>query len=296
MLGDERKWTRLPVARLEVAKWSTCIGWVNMISPNCERAVEDALRTGSAILKFISANDVDLTGGHQYGYYLPKAVWEMFTPQPPTKGQLTKHPVRITWQDGRITDSVITWYGDKSRSEYRLTRFGKDFPFRTFDNLGDMLVLVPVTIDEFRAYVLDTDEDIEDIQVALGVEVVEQWGAYQRGKIAVEEETPDECIDRQFRAFLHEIEDFPGTSAFSKAAIAAYEQCMKNFAALPADERLVKLIEGEYRLFRMVERLICQKQIQTTFKDVDDFLSVAQSVINRRKSRAGRALENHVAY
>jgi len=43
-------------------------------------------------------------------------------------------------------------------------------------------------------------------------------------------------------------------------------------------------------------RQICQREIQTLFKDVDEFLSIAQSIINRRKSRAGRALENHVAY
>ena len=56
------------------------------------------------------------------------------------------------------------------------------------------------------------------------------------------------------------------------------------------------LVDSEYRLFRMVERQICQREIQTLFKDVDEFLSIAQSIINRRKSRAGRALENHVAY
>lgn len=149
-----------------------------MLSPHCERAIEDALQSGNALLKFISANDVGLTGGHQYGYYLPKAAWQMYTPHAPIRGRKDKHDLKITWQDGRITESVVTWYGDRSRSEYRLTRFGQDFPFRTHDNLGDLLVLVSSSLTEFRAYLLDTDEDIEGIQSALGVEVVEQWAAY----------------------------------------------------------------------------------------------------------------------
>lgn len=266
-----------------------------MISPTCERAIGDALRTGNALLKFISANDVDLTGGHQAGFYLPKAVWQMFSVHPPTKGQVDKHPVKITWEDGRVTDSMVTWYGDKSRSEYRLTRFGKDFPFRTFDNLGDMLVLVPVTISEFHCYVLDTDEDMAEIQATLGVEIVEQWGAYRGGREAVTE-TPDDCMDRHFREFMKPLDDFPSTIAFSTAAQSSIEDCVKDFGKLDADKRLMSLVEAEYRLFRMVERQICQKQIQTLFKDVDDFLTTAQSITNRRKSRAGRSLENHVAY
>jgi hypothetical protein len=266
-----------------------------MISPHCERAIEDALATGNALLKFISANDVDLTGGHQAGFYLPKSVWQMYSPFGPVKGKIDKHPVKITWEDGLVTDSMVTWYGDKSRNEYRLTRFGKDFPFRTFDNLGDMLVLVPATISEFRCYVLDTDEDMEEIQSALGVEVVEQWGAYQCGRETVPE-SPNECIERHFREFMKPLTDFPNTAAFSKETRQAVENCIKNFTTMSADKRLMSLIEAEYRLFRMVERLVCQKQIQTTFKDVDDFLKIAQSITNRRKSRAGRSLENHVSY
>ncbi len=37
-----------------------------------------------------------------------------------------------------------------------------------------------------------------------------------------------------------------------------------------------------------------QHEIVRPFKDVDDFLTTASSIMNRRKSRAGRSLENHV--
>jgi len=45
-----------------------------MTSPFCERAIEEALHYGNALLKFISPNDAGITGTHQYGYYLPKSV------------------------------------------------------------------------------------------------------------------------------------------------------------------------------------------------------------------------------
>src|SRR5690349_1161055 len=100
-----------------------------MQSPFCERAIQNAVLFENALLKFISPNDVGLTGGHQCGFYLPKSAYEIFTPQPPTRGVVTKHHVHIEWQDQYETSSVITWYGAKTRSEYRLTRFGKGFPY-----------------------------------------------------------------------------------------------------------------------------------------------------------------------
>lgn len=143
-----------------------------MMSQICQSAVEDAARHGKAVLKFISANDVGSTGSHQCGYYLPKEVWYLFAPTKPLKGQNYKHSVNVTWPDGHVTRSTVSWYGEGTRSEFRLTRFGIGFPYRTPDNLGDLLVLIPKNIAEFNAYVLDTDEDIAECQAALGVEII----------------------------------------------------------------------------------------------------------------------------
>ena len=88
------------------------------MSPNCERAIEDAFKHGNALLKFISRNNVGLTGSHECGFYLPKVVHGLFTPNPPEKGLNTKHELKVTWQDGRVTDSVVTWYGTGTRSEW----------------------------------------------------------------------------------------------------------------------------------------------------------------------------------
>lgn len=58
----------------------------------------------------------------------------------------------------------------------------------------------------------------------------------------------------------------------------------------------MELIETEYRLFRRVERLLSQNEINRLYKSIDDFLSTAAKILNRRKARAGRSLENHTEY
>jgi len=257
-----------------------------MLSPAAERAIGDALTCGKALLKFISPNNVGLTGSHECGYYLPKAAWKIFTEYPPVNGANKKSSVKITWQDGRVTDSCVTWYGRGTRSEYRLTRFGKDFPYLAADTVGDLLVLVPKNLHEFSGYVLDLDEDIEEIQAALGIEVIESWGVYEVGIDTTE--TSDECIERHFRKFCERVLTFPTTTQFSEETRNAINECIKDFAKISLDDRLMELVENEYRLFRLVERQVCQHEIVRPFKDVDDFLTTASSIMNRRKSRAGR--------
>lgn len=56
----------------------------------------------------------------------------------------------------------------------------------------------------------------------------------------------------------------------------------------------MECMDAEYKLFRLAERFLCRNEITRPFKSIDDFLSTAARIMNRRKARAGRALENHV--
>jgi hypothetical protein len=266
-----------------------------MPTPYSDRATADVLKYGKALLKYISPNDVGSTGSHQAGYYLPKGAWELFSPHEPAEGENKEHFVGIEWPDGRKTESCIKWYGVRTRSEYRLTRLGRDFPWLTDDNIGDLLILIPTDSASFTAHVLDLDDDIESLLAALGIEIVGSWAAYQTGK-ELPTETEDECINRRFRTFSQSLSDFPATVDISLAARRALLDCIADFVSEPADDKVLALMDAEYRLFRMVERKICEPQISRLFKSVDDFLSTASSIMNRRKSRAGRSLENHVQY
>lgn len=257
-----------------------------------ERALTDAFKHKKAILKFISPNDVGLTGGHQCGFYLPKSIWKDYTSIPPTKEKNEEEPVTIIWQDGRETDSKIKWYGKGTRSEYRLTCFGRDFPWLIHDNVGNLLVLIPTKPKHFLAYVFDKDQDIDEVQATLGVEILQNWTIYT-GETKTQEDS-DACIDRHFRTFAGELSIFPSTKEFSSQTWAAVEACIADFQNFSTDDKLMKWLELEYQLFQLAERHLCQSEVSRLFASVDDFISVASSIMNRRKSRAGRSLENHV--
>lgn len=265
------------------------------LTPYAERAIEDALATGKAILKFISRNNVGDTGSHECGYYLPRHSWQLFTVIPPTRGTNGKANVRVIWGNGLVTDSVVTWYGTGTRREYRLTRFGKDFPYLDRENVGSLLVIVPRSYELFHAYVLDFDEDIEAVQAALGVQVLNKIGVYERGMIPPAE-TEDECVERHFATFLKHIADFPSPQEVSAAAREALESCLKDLRRGPLDARLLTTVEAEYRLFRLIERKICSPQVTSVFPDIDAFLQTAQTILQRRKSRAGLAFQNQVQH
>lgn len=266
-----------------------------MASPICELAITEALKVGNAILKFISPNDSGITGGHQCGFYLPKPVWRMYANFGPEKGRNDEAEVEVRWQEDQlVTISRVKWYGKGTRSEYRLTRFGKGFPFLTPESVGDLLILIPSNHRAFQAYVLDNDEDIEDVQAALGVAVTGFWGAYEGGKPRME--TESQCLERRFREFVKDLDDFPSGAAFSRETIKDLQECVHHFNKLNADRTIVRCMDTEYKLYRLAERQVCQSEIVRVFKDVDDFLSTASSIMNRRKARAGRSLENHFEY
>ncbi len=265
-----------------------------MPGPLCERAIADALESGNALLKFISPNDAGATGSHQCGFYLPHKAWRLYSPAPPQDGVNFNHQVTIRWQDEPTTRSVISWYGQGTNHEFRLTRFGRGFPHFGSDAVGNMLVLVPQSIDRFNAYILESEEDIEELQAALGIEVHGRWGILARDGAVDPEAEASRCIERHSRAFAEHCEDFPPGEAFALAAREALDACVPGYRTASADTRLTRAIEAEYEIFRKVEERICLPMIRGPFSSIGQFLSAAAPIMNRRKVRAGRSLERHV--
>lgn len=262
-----------------------------------DTAIAAAHRYQRAILKVLSANDCGVTGSHQSGSYLPKAAWKHFAPFPPEPGQLKKSHVRITWQAGeRVTDSRVTWYGRGTRSEYRLTCFGQNFPYFREDRVGDLLVIVPIDLRNFLAFVFDSPEDIEEIQAALGVETLGSWAIFEGESSLQPRPNEDDCCASHWASFVASLAGFPSGDELSSRTLAAIRQCSPGFDDDAADSRLLELVRREYELFRMVESRFCLPLVSRAFTTIDDFLATASSIMNRRKSRAGRSMENHVAY
>src|ERR1043166_4567345 len=205
-----------------------------MATVHGQHAIDDARRANRAILRFISSNDVNKTGAHQYGFYLPKQAWRLFTPYAPEKDVNRKSWPIVRWQNGLETRSCVTWYGRGTRSEYRLTCFQRDFPYLTDDSVGNLLVIVPISYERFHAYVLDLEQDIEDVQAALDAPVVRRFAIYDPA--ASPRESENACLDRQFRAFLTTIRQFPKTDIVSSATRDAVATCVSSFARRSPDD------------------------------------------------------------
>jgi len=90
--------------------------------------------------------------------------------------------------------------------------------------------------------------------------------------------------------------EFPRTRIFSQLARDSLPEVS---AADDPDRALIEWMDREEQLFRRLERRIVSARLENGFcapdgADVDGFLSFSLSVQNRRKSRAGQALENHL--
>lgn len=263
-----------------------------MSPPARNQAIEDIQGAERALIKTISPNDTGSTGAHQAGYYLPKAAWELFAPFAPTKGVNREHRVTAIWPDGRVTDSRIKWYGRGTRNEYRLTSFGRNFPYLQPELIGGLLVLIPETPDRFRMHVIAPGADVEDLETALGIELIRGWAKLEGGEST--QETEDECVERRLAAFVDALNAFPATAALAEGARLTLKACGKDFDQLSLDEQLVKCMETEFALFKRLERKICTPQAVKAFKSIDQFIKTANSILQRRKARAGLSLENQM--
>ncbi|MEH2494334.1 hypothetical protein V1294_000813 [Bradyrhizobium sp. AZCC 1678] len=106
--------------------------------------------------------------------------------------------------------------------------------------------------------------------------------------------TEDEWLDLLLKKFGPR---FPSTDQFS---IFVRKHAPDVSAIDSPDHALTTWIEFEERLFRTLERHIVSNRLADGFMlgkraDVEGFIKFSLSVQNRRKSRAGSALENHLA-
>ena len=91
--------------------------------------------------------------------------------------------------------------------------------------------------------------------------------------------------------------DFPSSYEMSLAARLIQYQVFLNrhLTVADPDTMLLRWTEEEYRLFRALEHARYGDTVSRGFQSVDDFIALANQVLNRRKSRAGKSLEHHLA-
>lgn len=257
-------------------------------------AIRSVQESKAAWCRFITGNDTGATGSHQAGFYIPKCASELLFDEPGRKGENKEKTVQILWQDDFTTQSCMKYYGQGSRNEYRITRFGRSFPFLQDDNVGDLLIIAKNDEENYKAYVLSCDDDIDDFFSAFNLAPNETNQLIDINGIA----KPDEKIAQLLNDFVNQFCSFPETIQMANGARdcfnKAYNVTDKHLVDNP-DNILMSWIETEYSLFRRMEEKVYGDILSKPFANIESFIQKANEVLNRRKSRAGKSLEHHLA-
>lgn len=256
------------------------------------QAVKSVLNSEKGFCKFLSANDTGATGGHQFGILISKSAIEMiFSRQELEQGCIPKRTVKIRWQDDFETESSFTYY--ESKNELRITRFGRGFPFLKPEQTGALFVFTKQTNVDYSGFFLETDEEIEEFLDTFGISPTETNSLIDVQGISAE--TQERLAIQEFIGGLDV--DFPASDVMSAAARGIEEKVYghSDYICSNPDEKIIKWTNMEYTLFRALEYARYGEIITKGFQSVDEFVRVANIVLNRRKSRAGKSLEHHLS-
>lgn len=210
----------------------------------------------------------------------------------------------LTWYDARARSAERT-----KRSEYRLF-----YPTTTVSLCaaeGDLLVLGKLGTGLILVLIAEKGSTIaSQLQWLFGVSELTHPGFAFRGNFEDErdqigfagrvvlEQIGIEVVEPAAENYLDEMiqrfgRSFPMTRVFSDYARSTLPEIVPSD---DPDATLMAWMEREELLFRTLEREIVGLRLQQGFADdVDGFLQFSLSVQNRRKSRAGFALENHLS-
>lgn len=258
------------------------------------KAIDAAIKGSDVFCKFMSANDSGESGAHQVGFLISIHAKKMlFTDEEMRENPILKKAVKVSWQNGEVvTDSVFTWYA--SKHELRLTRFGKGFPFINPEYTGALFVLIKNSPQDYSAYILNTDEDIQQFLDAFGLTPAETNRLISFDKI-----NPEMREKAEIQDFIQNLQsEFPTSEEMSEEArILTYAINLRSRQLIRTnpDKLLLEWTDEEYRLFRAIERSRYGNIVAHGFASVDEFVMMANKVLNRRKSRAGKSLEHHLA-
>ena len=248
-----------------------------------------------AFFKFIAANETGDTGGHQCGFYIPKDYLTEAFETPCVKGDNQYKKVRIVWNGAVSTESRFVYYGKGTRNEARITSFGRGFEFLKSEYTGAIVVFVKESRNLFHSYVFNAEEEIDEFLGCLGLSPTDANKLIQIGDVRL---SPTDQEAKAFSSFIGSLNGSFPSSAEMSAAARKIENLVYDHAEYiqtRPDAKLLSWSEVEYRLFRAVENNRYGGVVAQGFASVEDFLKMANALLNSRKSRAGKSFEHHLA-
>ena len=265
------------------------------------KAIESTSKAEMAYCKFLSANDSGETGGHQAGILISKKAIAMLFDKPIGElAHIEKRPVIINWQDEIETVSNFTYY--TSKGELRITGFGRNFPFLNKEDTGSLFVFTEQDREHYSGYFLNTEDAINSYLEAFNISPTETNNILEKNEIVRGPYTQKDIELKTIEEYIESIRKgntiyFPDSFTMSRVAREIENRVYnhKEYAITRPDDKIIAYTDQEYRLFRLIEYHAYKDIVGNGFKDMDDFVEVANQVLNRRKSRAGKSLEHHIA-
>ena len=257
-----------------------------------QSAIQATLEGELAYCKFLSANDTGLTGTHQSGIYISKPSIPILFDEPGIKGENKEKWVKIKWQNDIVTDTRFIYYGKSSRNEYRITNFGRGFPFLRPEFTGALFVLVQDTTEDYQGFILNFEDEINLYLDTFNISPTETNNLVFKYHISPKAKEKAE-IDQ----FISKLTvEFPSSEEMSSAARNIQDKVFNHaeYMLTNPDKKLVDWTDMEFKLFRAIEHDRYGNIVANGFSNVDDFIAMANRVLNRRKSRAGKSLEHHL--
>lgn len=259
---------------------------------------------GLVLVKRLSANDSGATGGHQAGPYIPKHI--AFRISPALADGAAENPrvevdVVSASHDHAATCNLI-WYNNArrggTRDEVRLTGFGgATSPMLDPEMTGALLAMSFRWVElrlECSYWLCETTGAEASLEKYVGpvepglprlwVPTVEEFLTFDRPSLRRKcWLTPSEVPQPWHRRF-------PSTTDLVNSAIERRPERGRT-----PDGRLMRRRDCEFELFRSVESVWYERETRGRQLDSEEFLAVANSMTNRRRSRSGRSLELHLA-
>jgi len=161
------------------------------------------------------------------------------------------------------------------------------------DYTGALFVLNQRNDYEYDAYMLNSEDEIQSYLDAFGLTPAET-----NRLIDVKQTKPEDAETAAIKQFITSLlEEFPSSYEMSLAARMIQQKAFDNDDLIKTnpDKILLSWIEEESRLFFAIENDRYSSLISKGFSSVDEFTTLANTILNRRKSRAGKSLENHLS-
>lgn len=271
-------------------------------------------------IKTLSAVEADVIRSNQHEFNGVEGLRDILG-EPQGKARYEAKFLYLTDHDDEpvMEDGFLTWYD--ARQKARLERGVMRWEYRLYfptnrvsqcASEGDLLVIAKRPDNTLLAVVAEMGTTIErQIKWLFGF----SDAAHPGFSVKAELETEQDRIGFAARVVLEQIgveteEDapnyldqmlekfggiFPKTVEFSAYA----RSTLKDVSALDSpDSALLAWLEREEILFRTLEKHLLGEKLrnltQAGVEDPEPFLKLMQSALQRRKSRAGSALENHL--